>query len=149
MSRYPGNSPVKGNRNLDLIGWAQVAQQRPSVAQQRPKVCLVHPNGSCSFWHTVASEWFQHGSSMVPTCSNIQLERNGICCQQGAIGCKMAQETYRTSVCDPNFSCGCSGAAKLPNDLPVLKPSWRQTTKASTSSKLSSPHAMKHLQLVS
>ena len=85
-----------------------------------------------------------NGSSMVPTCSNIQLERNGTCCQQGAIGCKMAQETYRSSVCDPNFSCGYSGAAKMPNDLPVLKPSWRQTTKASTSSKLSSPHAMKH-----
>lgn len=33
-----------------------------------------------------------------------------------------------------------SSASKVPKDLPVLKPSWRHTTKASTSSKLSSPH---------
>ncbi len=31
-------------------------------------------------------------------------------------------------------------ASEVPKDLPVLKPSWRHTTKASTSSKLSSPH---------
>ena len=126
------------------------ASQRGSAASQgvpRPSKWVLLLLAHCCL--RMVPAWFQHGSSMVPTCSNIQLERNGICCQQGAIGCKMAQETYRTSVCDPNFSCGCSGAAKLPNDLPVLKPSWRQTTKASTSSKLSSPHAMKHLQLVS